>query len=325
MSDKPAYRIPDSVAPKPGDYAFDLDEVLRSVVALSATVPGDAFTAEVLGTERGGHGVLIRDRGVVLTIGYLITEAETIWLSTNDGRVAQGTVLGYDQETGFGLVQALGRLDIPALPLGHSSAAELGTRVIAAGSGGRSHSVAARIVSRQEFAGYWEYVLPNALYTTPAHPFWGGTGLIGPAGELLGIGSLQLQHGREDGSNVPLNMFVPIDALKPILEDLLTIGRPNRPPRPWLGLYATEIDDRIVVAGIAGNGPAARAELQIGDIILAVAGTRVAALAELFRGIWRQGDAGVEVPLTILRDGEVLDLSVPSADRNRFLKGPSLH
>jgi S1-C subfamily serine protease len=321
----PSYRIPDSLAPKPGDYSFDLDETLRSVVSLSATVPGDAFTAEVLGTERGGHGVLIRERGVVLTIGYLITEAETIWLSTNDGRVVGGTVLGYDQETGFGLVQALGRLEIPAMPLGHSSAAELGTRVIAGGSGGRAHSVAARIASRQEFAGYWEYVLPDALYTTPAHPFWGGTALIGPSGDLLGIGSLQLQHGREDGSNVPLNMYVPIDALKPVLEDLLTLGRPNRPPRPWLGLYATEIDESIVIAGIAGKGPAAKAKLRTGDIVLAVAGRKVAALAELFRGIWRQGDAGVDIPLTILRDGEVIDLTVASGDRNSYLKSPSFH
>jgi S1-C subfamily serine protease len=325
MSDSPSYRVPEVLIPRQSDYGFDLDEALRSVVSLSATVPGDAFTADVLGTERGGSGVLIRDRGVVLTIGYLITEAETIWLSTNDGRVVGGTVLGYDQETGFGLVQALGKLDIPALPLGHSSAAELGTRVVAAGAGGRAHAVAARVVARQEFAGYWEYVLEDALYTTPAHPFWGGTALIGPQGDLLGIGSLQLQHGRPDGSSIPLNMFVPIDALKPILNDLLTMGRPNHPPRPWLGFYATEVDENIVIAGLAGNGPAARANLKTGDIVLAVAGEKVSALANLFKGIWRQGEAGVDVPLTILRDGKVMDLKVPSGDRNRFLKAPNLH
>jgi S1-C subfamily serine protease len=325
MPEKPAYRIPPELAPDPGDYSFDLDEALRSVVSLSATVPGDAFTADVLGTERGGSGVLIRDRGVVLTIGYIITEADTIWLSTNDGQVVGGTVLGYDQETGFGLVQALGRLNIPAMPLGHSSAASLGTRVIAAAGGGRDHAVAARVVARQEFAGYWEYVLEDALYTTPAHPFWGGTALIGPEGQLLGIGSLQLQHGRQDGSQVPLNMFVPIDALKPVLNDLLTIGRPNRPARPWLGLYATEIDDTIVIAGLAGKGPAAKARLQTGDIVVAVAGKKVTALADLFKGIWRQGDAGVNIPLTIVRDGKPMDVTVASADRNRFLKGPSLH
>ena len=319
------WKVPAALQPKPGDYDFDLDRVLGSVVGLRTVIPEDAFTAEVLGTERLGNGVLIRDNGVVLTIGYLITEAETIWLSLGDGRSVPGHVLAYDQETGFGLVQALARLDLPALPLGESGLAELGQRVVVGGAGGRQRSVAARIVAKQEFAGYWEYVLDEAIFTAPAHPHWGGTALIGPNGDLLGIGSLHLEQSRESGATEHLNMVVPIDLLKPILDDLLTFGRPNRPPRPWLGLYATEVEDKVVVAGLAGRGPAERAHLQTGDIVLAVGGAEVSDLADFFRRIWSLGHAGVEVPLRIYRDGRIFDVSVSSADRNRFLKRPSLH
>ena len=226
------------------------------MVGLRAIVPDDAFTAETLGTERAGNGVLIRENGLVLTIGYLITEAETIWLHLSDGRAVPGHVLGYDQETGFGLVQALARSIVPAMPLGNSAAVQVGERVVVGGAGGRQRSVAARIVGKQEFAGYWEYVLDEAIFTAPAHPNWGGTALIGPAGELLGIGSLQLERARERGAAEHLNMVVPIDLLKPILDDLLTYGRRNRPPRPWLGLYATEVEDAVVVVGLADRGPA---------------------------------------------------------------------
>jgi S1-C subfamily serine protease len=294
------------------------------LLGLRALVPADAFTAETLGTERSGNGVLIRD-GVVLTIGYLITEAQTIWLHLADGNAVPGHVLAYDQETGFGLVQALARIDLPMLPMGQSKVAKVGDAVVVAGAGGRKHSVVARIAAKQEFAGNWEYVLDEAIFTTPAHPFWGGTAMIGGAGELLGIGSLQVQQVREGGSPEPLNMIVPIDILKPILQDLLTLGRPNRPPRPWLGLNATEIEDKIVVARVSSGGPARRANLRTGDIVLAVAGTEVADLAGFFRKVWSLGRAGVEVPLTLYRDGRTFEARVISGDRNRFLKGPSLH
>jgi S1-C subfamily serine protease len=318
------WEFPQSVQPKPGDYSFDLDQALGAVVALSAVIPSDAFTADILGTERAGNGVLIRSN-VVLTIGYLITEAETIWLTLIDGRVVPGTVLAYDQETGFGLVQVLARLDLPPLSLGSSLHAKVGDGVVVAGAGGRKHSLAARIVSKQEYAGYWEYVLDEALFTTPAHPNWGGTAVIGPSGDLIGIGSLQLQQSQNPGIMGHLNMSVPIDLLKPILNDLMTLGRPNHPPRPWLGLYATEVDDKLVIAGLAKSGPAARADLRVGDMVLAVAGSKVESLGGLFRRIWSVGQAGVEVPFTIYRDGRTFETRVTSADRNRLLKGPSLH
>jgi S1-C subfamily serine protease len=317
-------KISPAVQPKPQDYDYDLDRALASVVGLRANVPADAFTAETLGTERGGNAVLIRDR-VALTIGYLIMEADAVWLIPGEGPAVPGHVLAYDQETGFGLVQALARLDLPVLPLGRSSAAQVGERVVVAGAGGRQHSVAARIVAKEEFAGNWEYVLDEAIFTAPAHPNWGGAALIGPAGDLIGIGSLQIQQASPRSPSEHLNMIVPIDILEPVFEDLLTIGRPNRPPRPWLGLYATEIEDRIVIVGIGTRGPAQQADLRPGDIVLAVAGTEVKDLAGLFRRVWSLGRAGVEVPLLIYRDGRTFEVRVTSGDRYRFLKGPSLH
>jgi S1-C subfamily serine protease len=319
------WRVPPEIEPREEEYAFDLERALAAVVGIRTGIPADAFTADILGTERSGHGVIIRAEGIVLTIGYLVTEADEVWLTMADGRTVAGHVVGYDQETGFGLVQALAKVDAPVLKLGQSADATPGTNVVAAGAGGAAHSIAARVIARQEFAGYWEYLLDDAIFTAPAHPFWGGTGLIGPEGDLLAIGSLQLEQAGEDGEGVPINMYVPTDLLKPVLDDMLAMGRPNRPPRPWLGLYATEVDDRVIVAGVAGKGPAAKARLREGDIVLSVGGTKVDGLAGLFRTVWSMGKAGVEVPMRVVRDGRPVDLTVTSGDRNRFLKGPSLH
>ena len=319
------WTVSSALQPKAEDYDFDLDRALAAVVGLRSAVPEDAFTAEVLGTERAGNGVLIRSDGLVLTIGYLIVEAESVWLSLSDGRGVAGHVLGYDQESGFGLVQALARLDLPVLPLGESGNAPVGESVVVGGAGGRQRSVAARIAAKQEFAGYWEYFLDEAIFTAPSHPQWGGSALIGPAGDLLGIGSLQLQREGDGGRREDLNMIVPIDVLKPILDDLITLGRPNRPPRPWLGLYATEIEDKVVVAGLAGQGPAKAAKLRRGDIVLAVNGAQPNGLGDFYRRVWAMGEAGVEVPLSIYRDGRAVELRVASADRSRFLRAPRMH
>ncbi|HEX2508916.1 MAG TPA: S1C family serine protease [Microvirga sp.] len=320
------WRIPPEFQPDPGRLNYDLGQALASVVSLRARVPEDAYTAETLGTERAGQGVVIRGDGLVLTIGYLITEAEEVWLATREGRRVPAHVLAYDYASGFGLVQAIGPLGSPVLPLGDSRKAALHQEIVVGGAGGRSRSLAARIVARQEFAGYWEYLLDEALFTAPAHPNWGGTALIGPRGDLLGIGSLQLQHQASGGRIVPLNMMVPIDLLKPILDELLTHGRVSRPPRPWLGLYAHEDDeDRVVIIGLAGDGPARRAGLRAGDLIHAVAGQAITSLAGFYRAIWALGQAGVDVPLTIEREGDRFDLTVTSADRGRFLKTARLH
>src|SRR5579885_135627 len=311
--------------PKVSDYGYDLNRALSAVVGVRALVPEDASTAEALGTERQGHGVIIRENGFVLTIGYLITEAEDVWLKLSDGRSVSGHVLAFDQETGFGLVQSLTKLNLPFLEFGNSSRAQVGDRVVIAGAGGRSQSVAARIVAKQSFAGYWEYFLDEAIFTAPFHPNWGGTAMIGSHGELLGIGSLQLERSREGARAEPINMMVPIDILKPVLDDLVKFGRANRPVRPWLGLYSTEIDDHIVIAGVAKRGPARRAELRTGDVVLAVGNHEVRELADFYRRVWSLGTAGVNVPLTIHREGDTFDVTIKSGERSQFLKQPNLH
>lgn len=319
------WQVTPAFQPDPKDYGFDLDAALAAVVSLKSTIPEDAFTAGILGTERAGSGVLIERSGLVLTIGYLITEADQIWLGLSDGRTVPGHALGYDQASGFGLVQALARLDMPALSLGRSSSLAIGERVIVGGAGGRARSLAAYVVGKQEFAGYWEYVLDEAIFTAPAHPFWGGAALIGPGGDLCGIASLRLDQSKEEGDSDQLNMIVPIDLLPPILDDIRTVGRSRRPPRPWLGLYAVEVEGKVVVAGLADRSPAGAAGLATGDVVLSVAGKRVAALAEFFRAIWALGEAGVKVPLTVYHEGEICEVTVESSDRNRFLKSPRLH
>jgi len=299
----------------------DIAPSLPSVVALRATIPDDAFTAEGLGTRREGSGVVIGESGLVLTIGYLITEAEEVWLTTHDGRIVPAHALAYDQETGFGLVQALGRLDLPALEFGKSAEAKIGDPVVFADGAGRS--VTAAIVAKQEFAGYWEYLLEEAIFIAPAHPSWGGAALIGADGKLLGIGSLRLQMV-SNGTIADINMAVPIDLLPPILDDLVKRGRAQRPPRPWLGIFPAENDGDVVVMNVSSTGPAAEAGLQRGDIISDIRDEEVSGLADFYRKLWSTGPAGAEVPLRIVRDGRETWVRIKSADRNNFLRRPHL-
>jgi S1-C subfamily serine protease len=325
MQSPEEWQIPPEFQPDQDALAYDLREALNSIVSLRAQVPEDAFTAETLGTERAGQGVVIRDDGLVVTIGYLIAEAEEVWLTTNKGRNVEAHVIAYDYDSGFGLVQALEPLGLPVMTLGDSRRLSPGDMVVMGGSGGSTHSLAAQVVACQEFAGYWEYLIENAIFTVPAHPNWGGTALIGPRGDLVGIGSLQLQHQAQGGAIVPLNMSVPIDLLKPILDDLLTLGRVGRPPKPWLGFYASETEeDQISIIGLAGDAPAQRAGLRAGDNVHAVAGQAVTSLAEFYRAIWALGAAGVDVPLTLEREGDTFDVTIRSADRGRFMKTPRL-
>lgn len=311
--------------PRQEDYGFDLAKIFASMVSVRSHIPEDAHTAPILGTERGGNGIVIRDEGVVLTIGYLVTEAETIWLTDHKGNAVQGHVLGYDQETGLGLIQALGRLDARAIEIGRSSAVREGDPVILAGFGGRSSALNAEVIAVREFAGYWEYLLDEAIFTSPAHPNWGGTGLIGAKGELLGVGSLFIQHGGAEGEAVDGNMVVPIDLLEPIYDEMVTLGKPNRKPRPWMGLFGTEVEDQVVVAALTDDGPADQAEVEVGDIVLAVAGQPVNSLADMFRKVWSLGHAGIEVPLALGRDGEIVQASLETIARADLLKGPRVH
>lgn len=299
-----------------------MSETMRkSIVSLRAQVPDDAFTASTLGTLREGSGVVIGEDGLVVTIGYLITEADEVWLTTHDERVLPAHVVGYDQQTGFGLVQAMGRLDLPALQLGSSANVRLGDR--ASIIDGQGQVVATEIVARQEFAGYWEYLLDDAIFTAPFHPSWGGAGLVDKNGRLIGIGSLRLQM-QQMGRTTDINMLVPIDLLKPVLDDLITSGRPRRESRPWLGVFSAEQSNEVVVMSVAGGGPAEQAGIRSGDIISELDGDEVTGLADFYRKLWSKAPSGSEFSMRILRDGRESWVRIKTADREAFLRKPQL-
>lgn len=317
--------VPDVVPAKAAEAAqLDPERVVRSVVGITATVPADSQSARTLGTDREGSGVVIDGSGLILTIGYTVMEASQIQVIAADGRSYPANMVAYDTVSGFGLLRAEMGFSAPWLRLAGSDAVKEGDTLLALSGGGNRGATAVKVVGKREFAGYWEYLLDDAIFTAPAHPNWGGTALLGSQGELLGIGSLQLQYRVQGGRVMPLNMSVPIDQLKPILDDMLTLGRVSGPSRPWLGLYATEDEQsRIVLVGLAGDGPAQKAELRVGDAIRAIAGNPVTSLADFYRALWALGPAGVDVPLTLEREGDVFDVRIGSADRNDFLKvGP---
>jgi S1-C subfamily serine protease len=324
MAKETDWQFPAEMRPRPEDWRFDLDGALDAVVQLRAEIPEDAFTAQILGTERVGNGVVIRDDGLVLTIGYLITEASTIWITTNKGVVVPAFPLGYDQTTGLGLVHPLGKLGLRPLARGSAASCRIGENVVIAGHGGRARALRATVFAKREFAGYWEYVLDEAVYTAPAHPQWGGAALIGSEGRLLAIGSLLVQE-KVDGGLLQGNMLVPIDLLEPIFDDMLKLGRPQREARPWLGMYTTEAGSKLVVAGVAPGAPADRAGVKVGDIVVDVAGEKPSSLADLWRRVWRLGPSGTQVPLKLQRKSGLIGVNLVSADRNQFLKKPHLH
>ncbi len=302
--------------PLPAARAGPLD----SVVGVRATIPEDARTAEILGTKRAGSGIVIAADGLVLTIGYLILEAIAAEIVLPDDRVVPADIVAYDYDTGFGLLRPLAPLKIAPMELGRSADLRPPKEILIASSGGMGAVTAARVVSRRDFAGYWEYLLPNAIFTSPPHASFGGAALIGPSGRLLGVGSLMVGDAAEPDRPLPGNMFVPIDALEPILEDLLAHGRSRAMPRPWLGIFCEDLRGRLFVNRVSPGGPAARAGLARDDIILAVKGKPVRDMADFYRKLWALGRAGVEVPLSVLQPGGVAEITVKSADRYDYLK-----
>ena len=324
MSELHQWAFREPLQPKADETRFDLARALDAMVLIRAEIPEDAHSAPTLGTERGGYGAVIREDGLVLTIGYLVREASQIWLTTNRGAVVAGYPLAYDQATGFALIQPLGKLDAPPLRRGLASGVNVGDSTFVLGHGGRAHALKTRLIAKREFVGYWEYLLDEALFTAPAHPQWGGAALLDAQGDLIGTGSLLVQQ-EVIGESVQVNMFVPIDLLNPILDAMLQTGRSPQPPRPWMGMYTQDPEGKLVVGRLSAGGPAERAGVQVGDRVLGVGAQHVHGLAELFRAVWRLGAPGVEVPLTLSRDGEVFSVTVKSGDRNDFLKKPNLH
>ncbi len=320
--------IDPALQPNPEDLGFDLKAALRAIYLIRTRAPEDGFTAQSLGSERAGHAVLIDERGLLLTIGYLVVEAESVWLVDCDGGAIEGHVLGADSETGFGLVQMLGRPSVAPLTIGTAKDLKMGDPAILAGFGGCGQAVDVEVVGRREFAGYWEYLLDSAIFTSPPHPFWGGAALIGMDGTLKGIGSLFVQESvvNEDGGEPREgNQVVPIDLLHGIKDELPNHGQRLTPPRPWLGMFSAESAGKVVVAGLWDGGPADQAGLEAGDLVLEIAGEPVECMAKMYKTVWSLGAAGITVPMTLFRDKRIIEVEVESASRADFYKKPGLH
>jgi S1-C subfamily serine protease len=296
------------------------EEILKAIVKVRSIVPKDARTARSLGTEREGNAVVIDAHGHILTIGYLILEAETIEVVGPEGKPISATFVGYDHATGFGLLRTAEPLGVAPMKLGQSSEVSQGDPILVAGHGGKDAVQPARVVSRGEFVGYWEYLLEHAIYTTPPHPEYGGAALIDRDGKLLGIGSIFTQLVVSGVGSFSCNMFVPIDLLKPILADLIATGRSRETPKPWLGLSAEEAHGRVFVLRVRSEGPASQAGLQPGDIVLAVNKKAVKGLGDFYRKVWALGSAGVDVPLSVLQGIQIRDITVHSADRSQYYR-----
>lgn len=297
----------------------EAQEILKAVVKIKTVIPQEAQTARTLGTEREGHGVVIDSKGHILTIGYLIIEAESIEVTGPEGKPMNAMFVGYDHATGFGLLRTEKPLDVKPIKIGQSSKVKEGEPVLVAGHGGQEAVQAVQVISRKEFAGYWEYLLEDALFTAPAYANFGGAALIDRNGQLVGIGSLLSQFVIQGLGSIPCNIFVPIDLLPSILDDLITKGRPRKPPRPWLGINSEEAQGRIFIVRITPGSPAEKAGVRAGDLMLTVKGETVKGLGDFYRKIWALGDAGVDVPLTILQGIQIREITIRSADRHQFL------
>jgi S1-C subfamily serine protease len=302
------------------DSKEEAREILKAVVKIRVGVPDYARSAKTLGTEREGSGVVIDAKGHVLTIGYLIMEAETLEIFGPDGKAVSAEAIAYDFKTGFGILKTNKPMEVKPMELGRSSDVREGDPILVAASGGEDGAIGARVISRKEFAGYWEYLLEDAIFTAPPHPNFGGAALIDRTGKLVGIGSLFTQISIAGLGAIPGNLFVPIDYLKPILSDLITKGQTADPPRPWLGVNVEENHGRVFVTRITAESPAEKAGLKMGDMILTVNQKEVTGLADFYRKVWGLGNAGVEIPLGLLQGIQIREIKVKSADRGQYYR-----
>ncbi len=308
----PAGPAPPTARPRPERTVDSL-----SVVKLRSRTFVGARSSQTLGSQREGTGVVLDSEGLVLTIGYLILEAETIELSTADGSSFPATVVGYDNVTGLGLVRSLRPLPIAPIRIGQSSLVALRERVLIVGFDGVAPAV---VVSRRQFVGFWEYLLDEAIYTAPITVNWSGAALLDHEGKLLGVGSLSVNDALGSDNQVPGNLFVPIDLLKPLMSDLVTHGKSSARPRPWIGVQTQEVHGNVIVTRVSPDGPADAAAIRPGDVIVAVGGESIKGQADFYMRLWSRGAAGVEIPLEVLRGGKIQSVTVTSSDRDRYYR-----
>ncbi len=297
-----------------------VEKFLDAIVEVRITVPKNARTAERFGTYRVASGVIIDDSGHILTIGFQTIDAETIEIVGPGGKSVFATVVCYEYNTGFGLLRADSPLPVTPMPLGSSSDIKKGDPVLAASYGGKDAVGGVIVVARKEFAGPWEYLLQDAIFTAPSIVNFSGAALIDRKGHLVGIGYLLSQFMIQDVGAVATNMFVPIDVLKPILNDLKTTGKTKHPPRPWLGIRTEEAYGRLFVERVIPGSPSETAGIKPGDIVLAVNKQAVSGMADFYRKVWALGDAGVDVPLTVLQGIHIQQIVVHSTTRNLYLQ-----
>ena len=301
--------------------AVAVDELLSGVVRIKTFINPDGRTIANLGREREGTGVVISADGLVLTIGYLMVEAQSAEIVDNTGRQVAADIVGYDHETGFGLLRASRAQGLRPMPLGKSADLTVGEKVLVAGGGGLASVGPATLAARRPFAGSWEYLLEDALFTTPAFPWWSGAALVSRDGQLVGIGSLAVPDAPGRGKGEAGNMFVPIDRLPPILADLIADGKVSTPAKPWLGINTSEKGGRLVIDRVTPGGPAEKAGVAAGDVIERVGPAQPRTLAELYRAIWATGAAGATVDLGLARkDGGSSSLAIKSMNRLDHLK-----
>jgi len=297
-----------------------LDELLSGVVRIKTYINPEGRTVANLGTTRTGSGVVIDDSGLVVTIGYLMVEAHSAELITQDGRTVRAEVLGYDNDSGFGLLKATTPLKVRHFALGKSADIKEKEPVLAASWGGINGVAPALVGARREFAGNWEYLIDGAIFTTPPHNDWSGAALIDKNGKLIGVGSLIVSDITGKGAAAPGNMYVPIDLLTPVLADLISGASPHGTPRPWIGLTTEEVRGKLFVARTTFGAPAEKAGLKKGDLIVGVNGEPATGLADLYRKIWKLGAAGVNVPLDVMGDSGIRRIDIPSINRNDHLR-----
>jgi S1-C subfamily serine protease len=305
----------DTQAPRRGNRDLTVNDL--SVVLVRTTAVRDARSNSTLGAQREGSGIVIDSSGLILTIGYLIIEAEKVEIVDAANRIVPATVVAYDNVTGFGLLRAVQPLAIKPVEIGTSTAIGEAEPVLIVGFDGVAP---AYVVSRRQFAGPWEYLLDEAIFTAPATVNWQGSALLNRDGKLLGVGYLAVNDAMGARTQLPGNMFVPIDLLKPILGDLIANGRSPLKPKPWLGVNTQDVQGKLIVSRVSPESPAEKAGLAQGDIIVGVRGQPISGQADFYKRLWATGDAGSVVVLDVLKGTEVRKMDVKSIDRDQYFR-----